>query len=146
MKKIVKKLIIPIIIVVLFAAAYFFIYPIFKLNNAVNNIFQNFENGLTNLNIEYQKEALDSTIFGAKKAYSYTADEKVLKLYVFPLNSSQYKEGEKNGYIASKDNEDIQLYGIFYNNCVLLIESDYPNNEQILTLFNSLSSDYLHSL
>lgn len=146
MKRQIKKFIIPTIVIGLFIIIYFFIYPIYKLDKATKTIFKDFENGLTNFKVEYKKEELDASEYGAKKAYSYTANEKLLMLYVFPKNSSKFNEGLKNGYIVSKKNDKSKLYGIFLNNCVLLIESEYPNNEQVLSLFNSLSEEYNSNL
>lgn len=146
MKKQIKKFIIPIIVITLFCIIYFLIYPMYKLDKASKNIFIDMEKELTNLKIDYKKKELDASEYGAKKAYSYTANEKLLMLYVFPKNSKEFNEGAKNGYIISKKTAESKLYGIFLNNCVLLIESEYPNSKHVLDLFNSLSNDYFINL
>ena len=142
MKKIIKNLIIPFIIVLLFAIVYFIIIPNYKSSKASKEIFNEFEVGLTNLKIEYQKEEINASEFGAKKAYSYVANEKLMMLYIFDKNSKDYQEGSKNGFITSKENEESKLYGVFMNNCVLVIESEYPNNVEVLNLFITLSTNY----
>ena len=146
MKKIIKNLIIPIIIVLLFAIVYFIIIPNYKSSKASEEIFNEFEVGLTNLKIEYSKEQVNANEFGAKKAYSYNTNEKLMTLYIFNKNSKDYQEGLKNGYITSKDFEETKLYGIFMNNCVLFIESDYPSNEEVVKLFTSLSENYIDEI
>lgn len=142
----IKKFIIPIILILIFIIIYFIVMPIIKSKKASDkaseDIFKNFENGLTNLEIAYQKTELDAEEFGAKKAYSYVANEKIVMLYIYKKNSKIYKQGEENGFITSSKTPESSLYGIFMNNCVLLIEEDFPNSEQVLSLFSSLSEAY----
>lgn len=145
MKKKIKLLILPIILTILFLIIYFFIYPMVKSKKAIETIFSNFETGLTNLKIEYQKEEVDAKEFGAAKAYSYVSNDKILKIYVYRKNSHKFKEGLKQGYIIGK-NKTLKLYGIFTNNCVLFLQSGYPSDAQILSLFTALSEDYYNNI
>lgn len=142
----IKKFIIPIILVLIFIVIYFVIIPIIKSKKATNDIFKNFENGLTNLGIVYQKEKLDAKEYGAKKAYSYKANDKVAMIYIYKKNTKAYKNGEINGFIPSNKIPESSLYGIFMNSCVLFIEEDFPNSEQIINLFSSLSKDYFDKI
>ena len=146
MKKKIKKFIIPIIIVLVFSIVYLFVIPTIKKKNATNNLFKSFEEGITKLEIKYEKKELDASVFGANKAYSYTSNEKTIMLYVYNTNSNYYKQGLKNGYIDSKNNDESKLYGVMANNCVLYMESEFPHDTDVLELFQNLSKEYLEAL
>ena len=146
MKKMIKNLIIPCIIVFLFAIVYLIIIPKMRYQNALNNIFTKFEEGLTNLEINYEKIEVDSTIFGAKRAYSYTSNEKTIMLYVYSNNSKYYNQGLKDGFVKSQNNDDSRLYGVMNNNCILYMESEFPKDIEVLELFQNLSKEYLDAM
>lgn len=146
MKKTIKKLILPIILIVLFVIIYFLVFPEIKQRNASKEIFDSFRNGLTSLNIEYVEVEINAEEYGAKKAYSYTSNEKLVMLYVYGKNSKIYNQGIIDNYISSNKNEESKLYGVFLNNCVLFMESGFPNDEQVLNLFTSLSKTYYESI
>lgn len=146
MKRMLKNLIIPCIIILIFSVVYFLIIPNVKKSDETKKIFNDFEKGMSNLNIEYEKNSIDASIFGANKAYSYTSNEKTVKLYVYSNNSKEYEQGLIDGYIVSKDDEESKLYGIIVNNCVLYMESGFPNDIEVLNLFQNLSKEYFDSL
>lgn len=146
MKKMLKKLIIPCIIVLIFSLIYFLIIPVFNKNNETNKLFSNFENGLKKLDIEYEKNNIDASIFGANKAYSYTSGDKTIKLYTYSIDSKDYKQGLVDGYIISNIDEDTKLYGAMANNCILYMESEFPHDVEVLELFQNLSKEYFDAL
>ncbi len=134
MKKI-KNIIIVALIIVLIVIGYFVVTKYFSKTNREDEIFSSFESGLTGLGITYTRSDVDASEYGAKKAYSYVANEKTIILYIFDSNSEEYKQGELNNFIQSKKNEESKLYGVFRNNCVLYMESEFPNDSEVLTLF-----------
>ena len=146
MKKQIKNLIIPCIIVLLFAIVYLIIMPKIRYQKALNNIFTNFEKGLNNLEIEYEKTELDASFFGAEKAYSYISNEKKIMLYVYSNNSKYYKQGLNDGFVISKNNDESKLYGVVTNNCILYMESEFPKDTEVLELFQNLSKEYLEAM
>lgn len=146
MKKKIKNLIIPCIIVFLFAIVYLIIMPKMRYQKALNNIFTKFEEGLTNPEIDYEKTEVDAAFFGAKRAYSYTSNEKTIMLYVYSNNSKYYNQGLKDGFVKSKNNDESRLYGVMNNNCILYMESEFPKDTEVLELFQNLSKEYLEAM
>lgn len=146
MKKYLNKLLVPIIIIFLFAIIYLVIIPLYLSSKAKKDIFKNFEQELNDLKIEYQKEDTNYKEFGANLAYKYVSNNKTVALYIFNKNSSEYNQGIKDGYITSNINEETKLYGVFINNCVLFMESEFPNDTEILNIFISLSKEYIKNL
>ena len=130
-----KNLIIIVLVLALITVGYFVITKYFSKDNRDEKIYSSFESGLNSLGITYTRSDVDASEYGAKKAYSYVANEKTIILYIFDSKSEEYKQGELNNFIQSKNNEEAKLYGVFKNDCVLYMESEFPNDSDVLTLF-----------
>ncbi len=146
MKKLLNKLFIPIIIIVLFTICYFIIGPIYISYKAQKDIYNDFEKGLKDLKIEYNKTNVNYKEFGALQAYKYTANDRSIVLYIYDRDSEDFIKGSKEGYIISSENEETKLYGVFENNCVLFMEAEFPNDTEVLNLFISLSEKYIKNI
>ena len=140
-----KKLIVPSIIVILFAFCYLVIIPYVQRRNAKENVFKEFENTLTRLNVAYTKTEISAKEFGAWKAYQYIVGDKYTRIYVFNLDSKKYEEGIKNGYITTNKKDDEILYATFYNHCAFQIENEFPNETEILHELVKISAKYNNS-
>ena len=125
MNKTIKIIIIPIIVIILFSFVYFIIIPRLNKKDFKDTLFKDFEQGLANLGISYTRNNVDASEYGAVMAYTYMAEDKYIGLYYFGENSSEYNDGELNGYIPSKINGESYLYGVFKNNCVLFMEIEH---------------------
>lgn len=137
----IKNLIIPLIVVVIFSIIYFLIIPSMQYKKLSKKFIESFENRLYNLGIVVKKEKLDAKEYGASMAYSYTSDDKKMMLYVYDKNNKKYKNGQKDGFIVSSKDADFKLYGIFMNNVVLYLESEFPSSDEILKLLEELSQN-----
>ncbi len=141
-KKVICGVLIGVLVIVLAIVA----VKIFNNNNGqekiakAEEVFENFKNGLSELNIEFTEMSIDISGYDVLAARMYVANEHRVAIYYLDEDSDNYSTIEKNGYITNHDNSDLVVSGIVENGYLFYLEQDFPNGDAVYALFDDLTS------
>lgn len=100
--------------------------------------FQQFENGLTDKQIEFEIVQKEASMVGAKEGYGYIFnDEASVELYLFDQSSDAYKEAVKNNKIYL-ESFDIEIGVVFNDDVCIFYNGESANKADIEEIFESL--------
>lgn len=110
--------------------------PITKISST-QELLVEFENKLTDSNIEFEKKKINAVLFGANQGYEYElATDEIIQIYTFEQNSEEVKAAKSTKKLTVKNsNESISVIVNSDNNLALYMSKE---NKVIKNIFMGL--------
>ena len=100
--------------------------------------FQQFEQGLTDKGIKFEKNDKAAAMVGAKEGYGYAfGDETSVEIYLFDKATDSYKEASKNNKLTL-EGFGITFDVIFNDDVCIYFNGEPQNKADIQTIFENL--------
>lgn len=102
------------------------------------NKFEEFEKGLTEAEIKFEKNEKSADMIGALEGYSYLYNETdYIELYLFDPKSEDFKKVNETEEITVEV-VDVSLPVIINDELVLYIDNGISNKEEIIEIFKNV--------
>lgn len=101
-------------------------------------VFEDFSNGLKELNIEYTEASIDVSDYDALVARMYISGESRVAIYYLDVDNKQYEKIKSDGYITNNSNNDLIVSGIVENGYLFYLEQDFPKSTEVYELFSNI--------
>lgn len=101
-------------------------------------VFEDFSNGLKELNIEYTEASIDVSDYDALVARMYISGESRVAIYYLNVDNKQYEKIKNDGYITNNSNNDLIVSGIVENGYLFYLEQEFPKSTEVYELFSNI--------